>query len=160
MSVKYIKVEPAGHQVTVKSTGQRVTVASSSQVRIVTVGKVGPSGPVGPQGAAGTPRVEVPFSFGDATPLALFTSSAGKLIERVTVFIETAFDGAGAALTIGDGDDPDALMSATENNPTEQAAYQTTPNFSYQTNTQILLFITPGSGASQGSGLVAVETQT
>jgi len=159
MPVKIVKVEPAVMHVTVKSTGQRIAV-TSSQVKIITVGKIGPSGPAGPQGAAGTPRIEVPFSFGDATPLVLLTVSAGKLIERVTVFIETAFDGLNPLLTIGDADDPAVLMTAVENDPAEEAAYQTTPNLSYQTNTQILLFITPGLGASEGSGLVVIETQT
>jgi len=89
----------------------------------------------------------------------LFTTIAGKLIQRVAVFIETAFDGLGPALMIGDSDDPDFLMAATENDPTEEAAYQVTPNVFYDTDTEVLLFISPGLGASQGSGLVVIEVQ-
>ena len=129
-------------------------------IEIIEIGEPGQSGPTGPQGPAGTPRVEIPFSFGDATPAELFVATAGKLIERITVFIETAFDGISPSLTIGDEDDPDLLMASFENDPTEEAAYQVTPNFSYDTDTQVLLFINPGSGPSQGSGLVVVEMQT
>lgn len=159
MPVESVKVTQQKIEVTVRSTGQKLTV-SSPHVQIVTAGKVGPSGPAGPAGAAGTPRVEIPFSFGDATPAVLFTASAGKLIERITIFIEMAFDGIGPSLTIGDEDDPDLLMTSAENNPSEEAAYQVTPNFSYDTDTQVLLFINPGSGPSRGSGLVVIETQT
>lgn len=159
MPVESVKVTQQKIEVTVKSTGQRITVASP-KVQIVTAGKVGPSGPVGPQGAAGTPRIEVFFSFGDATPLVLFTAIAGKLIERITMFVESAFDGESPMLTIGDADNPTLLMDSSENDPTEEAAYQVTPNFFYESNTQVLLFINPGLGASQGSGLVVIETQT
>lgn len=154
-----VTVKRSSVHVTVKSTGERITV-SSPKVRIVTVGKLGPPGPEGQQGPAGTPRIEIAFSFGDATPAELFMALAGKLIERVTIFIETAFDGDTPSLTIGDEDDPSRLMSAVENNPSEEAAYQVTPNLSYETDTRILLFITPGLGSSQGSGLVVVEMQT
>jgi hypothetical protein len=159
MSEKTVTVSRKLINVTVKSTGQRIVV-SSPRVKIVTAGKIGPPGPVGPQGSAGTPRIEVPFSFGDATPAVLFTASAGKLIERVTLFIETALDGLSPSLTIGDADDPASLMNASENDPTEEAAYQVTPNLLYDEDTQIKLFISPGLGASQGSGLVVVEMQT
>jgi hypothetical protein len=145
--------------VTVKSTGQRIIV-SSPQVKIVTAGRVGATGPQGDQGPAGTPRLEIPFSFGDATPAELFIAEAGKLVQRITLFIETAFDGSNPVLTVGDVDESERLMAAFENNPSEAAAYQVTPNLRYVSDTQVLLFITPGLGASQGSGLVVVEMQT
>jgi hypothetical protein len=154
-----VKVTLKPTTVTVKSTGQKIVV-SSPKVQIVTVGKIGPSGPQGIQGSAGTPRVEIPFSFGDATPLVLFTAIAGKLIQRITVFIETTLDGESPTLTIGDEDNPTLLMDSSENNPSEEAAYQVTPNLFYELDTQVLLFISPGLGASQGSGLVVVEMQT
>lgn len=113
----------------------------------------------GQRGPAGTPRIEVPFSFGDATPLTLFTARADKLIQQISVFINEPFDGLGPMLTIGDTDNPSSLMTAVENNPAEEAVYRVTPNLSYEADTQVLLFITPGPGASQGSGLVVVETQ-
>lgn len=137
-----------------------LAVTEEVGVEILEVGEPGNTGGIGPQGPAGTPRIEVPFSYGDATPAQLFTTSAGKLIERITIFIETAFDGASPSLTIGDEDNPALLMGSFENDPTEEAAYQVTPNLYYETDTQILLFISPGLGASQGSGLVVVETQT
>lgn len=126
----------------------------------VIAGKQGLAGPTGEQGAAGTPRIEVPFSFGDATPTDLFVALAGKLIQRVTIFIEVGFDGDDPSLTIGDEDDWAILMASSENNPSEEAAYQVTPNLVYETDTQMFLYISPGLGASQGSGLVVIEMQT
>lgn len=137
-----------------------LTVIEETGVEILEVSEPGPAGAVGPQGPAGTPRIEVPFSFGDATPLELFVASAGKLIERLTIFIETAFDGENTSLSIGDEDDVSALMTTLENDPKEEAAYQVTPNLFYEVDTQVLLFITHGLGSSQGSGLVVVEMQT
>lgn len=137
-----------------------LSVTEETGVEILEVGEPGLTGATGAQGPAGTPRIEVPFSFGDASPAQLFMAVAGKLIERVVIFIEIAFDGESPSLTIGDEDDPARLMSSVENNPSEEAAYQVTPNLSYETDTQVLLFITPGLGASQGSGLVVVEMQT
>jgi len=143
-------------------SGQRITI-EKQDVQVVVRGIQGPSGPQGLQGipgSAGTPRIEIPFSFGDATPANLFSAVAGKLIERITLYIETTFDGESPSLTIGDESDPALLMSTLENNPLEEAAYQVTPNLSYETDTQVLLFISPGVGVSQGSGLVVVEMQT
>lgn len=159
MSAESVKVTLKALEVRVKSSGKKIVV-SSPQVRLVTAGKVGPSGPQGIPGPAGTPRVELPFSFGDATPAELFMAVAGKLIERITIFIETAFDGESPSLTIGDEDNPALLMESFENDPKEEAAYQVTPNLYYETDKQVLLFISPGLGASQGSGLVVVEMQT
>lgn len=139
---------------------ETITVTMTEGVTVIDGALQGQRGPQGGQGPAGTPRIEVPFSFGDATPLVLFTAIAGKLIERITMFVETAFDGESPTLTIGDADNPMLLMDSSENDPTEEAAYQVTPNFFYESNTQVLLFISPGLGASQGSGLVVIETQT
>jgi hypothetical protein len=152
----YVKLEPV--EVTVRSTGEKVVVPSR-RVRIVTVGKVGPSGPAGEQGDAGSPAIEIPFSFGDATPLVLATVSAGKIVERVTVYLYIAFDGVGPSLRIGDTEQLDRIMTTTEVNPAEVAVYQVSPGFAYDADTEILLSIDAGLGPSQGSGLVVIEIQ-
>jgi len=159
--IENVTIKPRIQTVTFLS-GQQITI-EKKDVQVVVRGIQGPSGPQGLQGipgSAGTPRIEIPFSFGDATPANLFMAVTGKLIERITLFIETAFDGETPSLTIGDEDDSALLMDSFENDPKEEAAYQVTPNLAYETDTQVLLFITPGLGASQGSGLVVVEMQT
>ena len=161
MPIETVTIKPRIQTVTFRS-GQQITI-EKKDVQVVVRGIQGPSGPQGLQGipgSAGTPRIEVPFSFGDATPADLFMAIAGKLIERITLFIDTAFDGESPTLTIGDQDNPALLMNSFENNPSEEAAYQVTPNLYYEMDTQVLLFISPGLGASQGSGLVVVEMQT
>ena len=161
MPVETVTIKPRIQTITFRS-GPQITI-EKKDVQVVVRGIQGPSGPQGGQGipgSAGTPRIEVPFSFGDATPTDLFMAIAGKLIERITLFIDTAFDGEIPTLMIGDEDNPALLMNSFENNPSEEAAYQVTPNLYYETDTQVLLFISPGLGASQGSGLVVVEMQT
>ena len=153
-----IVIEEAGTVEVVEEV--TLVVSEETGVEILEVSEPGPAGAVGPQGPGGSPRIEIAFSFGDATPAVLFLAEANKLIQRVTIFIETAFDGTGPVLTIVDEDESERLMAAFENEPREAAAYQVTPNLTYDTDTQVLLFITPGLGASQGAGLVVVEMQT
>ncbi len=158
MSAESVNVTLSSIEVRVKSSDEKIIV-SSPRVQIVTAGRIGPSGPVGPKGDAGSPGIEVPFSFGDATPLGLAIAPAGKIIECVTIYLNVAFDGENPTLQIGDAEQLDALMSTAEVNPTEAATYQTTPGFAYEDDTEILLSIDPGLGASQGSGLVVIEMQ-
>lgn len=104
-------------------------------------------------------RVDVPFACGDASPKPLISAPAGKVIHDVRVAVTTAFDGAGAALTVGSAGDPDELMTAAQNLPSEAGAYEVSPGVSYGSTTAINLSITPGSGATQGAGVVTIIFQ-
>lgn len=116
------------------------------------------SGPAGPPGSGGA--VEIPFAYGDATPKDLLLVVANKLVYTVSVVIKQAFNGVGAALTIGSSGSPSALMAANENDPTQVGEYETNPSVFYGVNTQLQLFITPGAGASAGSGVVLISVQS
>jgi hypothetical protein len=50
-------------------------------------------------------------------------------------------------------------VAANENDPTQAVAYECYPNTVYEVDTQITLSITPGSGATQGSGVLVVYVQ-
>ena len=123
-------------------------------VTLINIGLVGPPGPPG-----GGAAIEHAFAFGDATPAAVVTAAANKLIYGVTVHIIEPFDGVGAALTVGDAAQPDRLLAANQNDPTSVAAYAATPEHTYLSATPILLSITPGAGATQGKGLLTIELQ-
>lgn len=101
----------------------------------------------------------IPFAWGDATPKPLFTVRAGKRIPLVSVVVTTAFDGAGAALTIGDANDTDRLMTADQNDPASVWTYEATPGYAYASDTALTLSITPGAGATAGAGTVYIELE-
>lgn len=160
------------HEVTVQEAVQTVRVShadvtvqvGSETVSVVEVGTQGPQGIPGIPGIQGPPgtgsgRLEFRFDWGDATPKTLLTVPADKLVERVAIHVVEPFDGAGAALTIGDSDDPDRLLRATDNDPTTAGTYEVRPNLEYGSPTAVNLYITPGSGASAGSGLVILDME-
>lgn len=108
---------------------------------------------------AATRFVEVNFAYGDATPAAITTALAGKLVYGVSIHIKTPFDGIGAALTVGDAGQVDRLMAAAENAPGQVGSNTTTPALAYAVDTPLILSITPGAGATQGAGLIIIEVQ-
>jgi hypothetical protein len=131
----------------------------NSTVKILTAGEQGAQGIQGPQGVPGNARIELAFSFGDASPEIIGSIPTNKIVEAVSLFIEVPFDGIGAALSIGDSSNPNSLMSFSQNDPTQVGAYQVAPTVSFNSDTVVKLFITPGAGATQGSGLITIEIQ-
>ena len=117
---------------------------------------VGPMGPAGPSGAY---EVEIPFSYGDASPTPVYIAVADKLIYRTKINIKTPFNGTPSTLEVGDSIVPGRLMSSAQNDPMEVAGYETTPNHYYTSNTSLLFTITLGVGVTQGSGLLIIEIQ-
>lgn len=115
-------------------------------------------GPVirGEQGPPGNQGLEIPFAWGDATPKLLLLGTAGKLVYNVQLHIDVAFNGVNATLEVGDLIDPDRLMRADQNAPSEAGSYSVSPNYRYVSDTNIYLTITPGVGASTGSGLLTL----
>jgi len=99
------------------------------------------------------------FAFGDATPANLLNIKANKLIFNVEIVILTAFDGVGATLSVGDTGDNQRLISTSLNNPNVSGTYTATPDYKYNTDTQLKLYINTGSGASVGNGLIIIKSQ-
>lgn len=109
--------------------------------------------------SSGSAAVEINFAFGDATPSAITTAAAGKLIYGVSLHIKTPFDGTGAALTVGDAGQFDRLMTSAENDPYTVGGNESHPSYAYGTNTAVVLSITPGAGATQGAGVLILYIQ-
>ncbi len=135
---------------------ENYVVLEIAEKQVVSVGGQGPPGRDGLNGSGG---VEFQFSYGDATPAVVTTALSGKLVYKIEIYLEVAFDGVGAALKVGDAGQADRLVAANENDPTQAVAYECYPNTVYEVDTQITLSITPGSGATQGSGVLVVYVQ-
>lgn len=125
---------------------------ATSQI-VLNVGKPGPAG------AAGHVPFVSNFAFGDASPDTLTTIPAGKHVYQVRLFIETPFDGTGAALSVGSVADPQELLATSENNPLAAGTYIVHPDKKYVSATSIKLTITPGSGASTGTGQLQIDIE-
>lgn len=138
---------------------RHVLVRDAEDTRVVFGGEQGPAGPVGPPGPAGAASIEFNFAFGDATPATVVTALAGKLVYSVQVHIRVPFDGAGAALTVGDAGQADRLMKASENDVLTVGANTTAPAHAYAVDTPLSLSITPGAGATQGAGVLVLGIQ-
>jgi hypothetical protein len=101
------------------------------------------------------PQVE--FSWGDATPRVIVAVPANTTILTAQIIIVTPFNGVGAALSLGDSGNPERLIGIGQNDPTSWGEYETNPGYEYTSSTQIILTITPGTGNSQGSGIINLE---
>ena len=136
-----------------------VVVLDPQDQQVVFGGEQGPPGPTGPAGPPGSVAVEATFAFGDATPAAITTALAGKLVYGVELYIKTPFDGVGAQVVVGDAGQADRLMAANENDLLTVGGNHTTPAHAYVVDTPILLSITPGAGATQGAGVIVLRIQ-
>ena len=100
-------------------------------------------------------RKRLDFSFGDVTTQTIYQAIAGQRITRVDVAFDIAFNVA-STLSIGDGTNTQRLMDTGQNNPLIGGAWSSHPFHKYASNTNILLTLNTGIGATQGSGAVIV----
>lgn len=95
------------------------------------------------------------FSYGDVTTQTIYQALAGQRITRVEVAFDTAFNVA-STLSVGDSGDTQRLMDTGQNNPLIGGAWGSHPFHLYAANTNILLTLNAGMGATQGSGTVII----
>lgn len=145
-------VSAAEIQTTVAGTYASLVVVGSTVVTTLTAEQ----GPPGADGADGTGQHTFPFSWGDATPASLMSASAGQMILAVTISLGVPFNGVGASLSLGDAGDTGRLLASSMIDPTVVGAFENAPCLRFGSNTQILLTIVPGTGASSGSGVVSL----
>lgn len=98
----------------------------------------------------------VAFAFGDASPRSVYTPPRGLLVKAVRLLIDTAFNGAGAALQLQAG--AKVLMPAGLNDPLNVGEYESSPQADVAAGTPFVLTINPGAGATQGAGRLIFET--
>lgn len=141
-SITLALTSPSG-DVTVSSDGDSLTLELQAALR-------------GPSGVSGGNGIEFPFAWGDASPRTVEVAAAAKLVYGVELHVDEPFDGAGAQLQVGDAGDAGRLMAAGQNDPAAAGTYTTAPAHRYGADTTILLTITPGVGATAGTGLLTL----
>lgn len=133
------------------------SVLQPPKVIVSTLGRgQGVAGPPGPSGAA---SAAVPFAYGDATPATVIELEAGTRVFTIELAIHTAFNGTGASISVGTLADSERFLPAAQVDPSSVGIYEASPNEVISVDTEVLLFITPGLGASQGSGSVSIHRQ-
>ena len=105
----------------------------------------------------GASSQEIAFSWGDATPRIIYEMITGLTLNGIKLILFNEFDGVGASLSLGVTGTPELFMKTTENDPTKVGTYEVTPGYKFITTDTIRLFITPGSGASKGNGVIVIE---
>lgn len=129
-------------------------IGGAGQLEVIEVAEPGMPGPAGPPGSALPP---ISFAYGDASPAQIYTLTKRSMVISCSLYIRTAFDGAGAALKVGTPSAPEALLPAGFNDPNSLGQYENSPDLELPAGSQITLTITPGTGASQGNGVVVIE---
>lgn len=137
--------------VVIPESQSTIVIEPQSPANIV----ISPIGVQGTKGDSGEGVRRYFFSYGDSSPKILDTVSG--LVSTVSLIILVPFNGVNPSLKIGDSIVKDRLMNVNQNLPSIVAEFQTNPCYLYGVNTQILLTIDPGSGATQGNGYIILE---
>jgi hypothetical protein len=95
------------------------------------------------------------FSYSDVTTQTIYALTAGQRITQVEIGFDVAFNVV-STISVGDSGNTQRLMTTGQNNPLSTDVYATTPFYKYASNTNILLTLNTGMGATQGSGVVIV----
>ena len=101
-------------------------------------------------------RHEIAFAWGDASPRTIFTVPASPALTlwRVGLLIDEPFNGVNPSVSVGDVTDAGRLMAAGQNDPLTAGVYASNPAILYTPGDEIRISITPGAGATAGSGKV------
>ena len=110
----------------------------------------------GPKGESGQVLPPIAFAFGDASPRLLHILTDSALLVSIQLILATPFDGNGAALRIRTQTGA-VLLDSDQVAPDFSATYESTPGVSLAAGTGIYLEITPGEGATAGSGFVVLN---
>lgn len=110
----------------------------------------------GPRGPSGESLDAISFSFGDASPRVLHQLDETALLVSVQLIIATPFDGDEPALEIRT-DTGDVLLSSDQNAPGFAGIYESTPAVRLLGGSAITLSLSPGAGATAGSGFVVLN---
>lgn len=125
-------------------------------VAIATPGVQGPKGDPGLSPAGLLPPIN--FAFGDATPATVAVLSDASEVMAVQLQIEEAFNGVGATIALGTAEDPELLLAAWQSDPSDAGGvFEVCPRVELPANTNLVLTIAPGAGATQGRGQLVLS---
>lgn len=100
---------------------------------------------------------QMSFTWQDSSPKFVAKVPAGRTLSWAQLLIQQPFNGSGAALSLGDAADIGRIIPADGNLPREVSGFEVNPCYTYSSATDVLLFISPGLGATSGSGLVSLN---
>lgn len=94
------------------------------------------------------------FGFGSVSQSTLIAMPVSGYITELLIDVEDAFDGAGAALSIGLGGDPNALMPDGYSALSIAQTYSASPMAFVAAGTPIIATYVAGAGASKGTARI------
>lgn len=102
-------------------------------------------------------EVRYAFSWGTVSSVLLDQVTSGQLVRSIEIIVFEAFNGVGAAVTIGTDDDHDLLAAVTDMDLKTVGTYIINPGYKFLVDTDVKMFHTPGAGASSGNGIVIIN---
>ncbi len=143
----------AGSEMLGVTEEQTFVIGTAEEPSLIVVAQ----GTPGPTGPAGTAIAPYEFAYNEASPATIYVVPALSLVSAVRIGVRTAFNGTGAALSVGIPGQPTLLMLTSDNDPTIAADYNTSADVELPGGTPIQLYTTPGFGATQGAGVVLID---
>lgn len=117
-------------------------------------GQDGQQGVAGPSGDGQYPVI--PFTYGDASSIVMaLTGDHDSEITKVTVEVETPFNGTAPQLSFGTPGQPALLVPPTYNDLRTAATYEVAPGVQLAAGQPLYLTIDP-DGSTQGAGKIIV----
>ncbi|WP_138503242.1 hypothetical protein [Nostoc sp. PA-18-2419] len=114
---------------------------------------------LGALSAEDTLEKDIYFSYGDVNSRLIYTTGDNEIILTVTVVILTPFNGTGVSISIGDSSVSDRLVNNTQVYLDQAGEYSINPVYKYTSATPINLYLIQGTGATQGSGYILIESK-
>ena len=105
-------------------------------------------------------EVVVDFSYGDVSPKSLTTISSGKMLFEISFAITTAFNGVGAKLSVGDADDHKRFVPESYVDAAQTFVFSVHPWYRYSVDTEVNLYITPGTDPTAGAGTIRLISES
>lgn len=105
----------------------------------------------------GAGRIKVEFAFGDATPKAITTLPANTTVLTSQIIITEVFNGVGSSLQLGDNSVTNRFLDIPSAGLQDLFEFETNSTHTYTSETDVILTIAPGTGASTGKGLIIIE---
>ncbi|MEY2653570.1 MAG: hypothetical protein RLZZ524_598 [Pseudomonadota bacterium] len=97
------------------------------------------------------------IAFGTSSPVTILTPPASCTIKRVTVEVETAFDGTAPNLSVGVSGTPARYMATTENDLKTLGIYEVMPEYEEDGTPEAIIVTFNADSSSAGSCRVCVE---
>jgi hypothetical protein len=113
---------------------------------------------VGGSGGRGVVSIDTTsLGFGSAATVAMFSTGAADVLEFVDIVVDTAFDGAGAAMTVGTASEPDKYVAAGDVDLALADCFRIHRQLPAQGVESLQISFTAGAGASAGAARVIVH---